>query len=358
MSAVATSAPNASWGSLANASAGQAPERRPVDAWLVPLFFAALMLLGLAGNSLVIFVICRHKQMRTVTNFYIANLAATDVTFLLCCVPFTALLYPLPAWVLGDFMCKFVNYMQQSRVSEDPKWPPQTSTILSGVLSGVALSCPFNPWLLETFPGHVPFVPECLDIWGEPQYGRRQTGPRPDTGRNAQLSALAGLGSGHVRHPDRHERGPLAPRRCRRRCSLCTASRRGPAPTAVRSSLAAPSSAPSRSTTCWRSTCCLWPPPVPATGPCCATWAARPCAPRPQTAPCRGSCWQSERALCGPRSRGWWPLWCCSSRPAGGPSSCSWCCRRWARRAPGTRAATRLTRSRSGHTACPTATPR
>lgn len=42
-----------------------------------------------------------------------ANLAATDMTFLLCCVPFTALLYPLPAWVLGDFMCKFVNYIQQ-----------------------------------------------------------------------------------------------------------------------------------------------------------------------------------------------------------------------------------------------------
>lgn len=42
-----------------------------------------------------------------------ANLAATDVTFLLCCVPFTALLYLLPAWVLGDFMCKFVNYIQQ-----------------------------------------------------------------------------------------------------------------------------------------------------------------------------------------------------------------------------------------------------
>ncbi|KFO28914.1 KiSS-1 receptor [Fukomys damarensis] len=75
-----------------------------------------LMLLGLAGNSLVIFVICRHKQMRTVSNFYIANLAATDVIFLVCCVPFTALLYPLPAWVLGDFMCKFVNYIQQVSV--------------------------------------------------------------------------------------------------------------------------------------------------------------------------------------------------------------------------------------------------
>ncbi|XP_025717015.2 kiSS-1 receptor [Callorhinus ursinus] len=116
MSALATSAPSASWGALADASDGPDPEPRPLDAWLVPLFFAALMLLGLAGNSLVIFVICRHKRMRTVTNFYIANLAATDVTFLLCCVPFTALLYPLPAWVLGDFMCKFVNYMQQVSV--------------------------------------------------------------------------------------------------------------------------------------------------------------------------------------------------------------------------------------------------
>uniref|UniRef100_A0A2K6QWT1 KISS1 receptor n=1 Tax=Rhinopithecus roxellana TaxID=61622 RepID=A0A2K6QWT1_RHIRO len=126
MHTVAMSGPNASWGAPANASGcpgcaanasdGPVPAPRAVDAWLVPLFFAALMLLGLVGNSLVIYVICRHKPMRTVTNFYIANLAATDVTFLLCCVPFTALLYPLPAWVLGDFMCKFVNYIQQVSV--------------------------------------------------------------------------------------------------------------------------------------------------------------------------------------------------------------------------------------------------
>ncbi|XP_008149049.2 LOW QUALITY PROTEIN: kiSS-1 receptor [Eptesicus fuscus] len=126
MCALANSGPNASRWALANASGcpgcganasdGPVPAMWSVDAWLVPLFFGALMLLGLTGNSLVIFVICRHKQMRTVTNFYIANLAATDMTFLLCCVPFTALLYPLPAWVLGDFMCKFVNYIQQVSV--------------------------------------------------------------------------------------------------------------------------------------------------------------------------------------------------------------------------------------------------
>ncbi|XP_075047910.1 G-protein coupled receptor 54-like [Mixophyes fleayi] len=84
-----------------------------VDAWLVPLFFTLIMLVGLVGNALVIYVITKHKQMRTVTNFYIANLAVTDITFLVCCVPFTATLYPLPSWVFGDVMCRGVNYLQQ-----------------------------------------------------------------------------------------------------------------------------------------------------------------------------------------------------------------------------------------------------
>lgn len=44
-----------------------------VDAWLVPTFFALIMLVGLVGNSLVIHVVTKHQQMKTVTNFYIGN---------------------------------------------------------------------------------------------------------------------------------------------------------------------------------------------------------------------------------------------------------------------------------------------
>lgn len=73
MRAAATPGPNASWAALGNGSDGPDPAPLPLDAWLVPLFFAALMVLGLAGNSLVIFVICRHKPMRTVSNFYIGE---------------------------------------------------------------------------------------------------------------------------------------------------------------------------------------------------------------------------------------------------------------------------------------------
>lgn len=85
MASEATLGPNASWwapsntsgcpGCGANASDGPGPAPRPLDAWLVPLFFAVLMVLGLVGNSLVIYVICRHKHMRTVTNFYIGELS-------------------------------------------------------------------------------------------------------------------------------------------------------------------------------------------------------------------------------------------------------------------------------------------
>lgn len=46
----------------------------------------------------------------------LANLAGTDIIFLVCCVPFTATLYPLPSWIFGDFMCKFVAYLQQVTV--------------------------------------------------------------------------------------------------------------------------------------------------------------------------------------------------------------------------------------------------
>lgn len=56
------------------------------DAWLVPLFYALIMLLGLVGNGLVIYVISKHRQMRTATNFYIGescvpHSVATEVTW-------------------------------------------------------------------------------------------------------------------------------------------------------------------------------------------------------------------------------------------------------------------------------------
>ncbi|KAI8491343.1 receptor [Branchiostoma belcheri] len=87
------------------------------EAFLVPLFFAIIMVVGLVGNYLVIYIIVKNKEMHTVTNYFILNLAVTDLSFLVFVVPFTASTYPLTSWVFGQFMCKFVIYYSQPGTS-------------------------------------------------------------------------------------------------------------------------------------------------------------------------------------------------------------------------------------------------
>ncbi|CAH1239149.1 KISS1R [Branchiostoma lanceolatum] len=100
------------------AEAGKLPLPVPMswDHYVPPAIFAFIFLVGLTGNSLVIYVVAFFRKMRTVTNFYLCNLAVADMTFLLCCVPFTAAQYAMPSWVFGEHMCKMVNYMMQVTV--------------------------------------------------------------------------------------------------------------------------------------------------------------------------------------------------------------------------------------------------
>ena len=78
---------------------------------LVPTTFFLLALMGLVGNCSVMFIICRHTDMQTVTNYFIANLAITDVATVLFCILPTALqssgIIPMSTGV-----CKGVNYIQ------------------------------------------------------------------------------------------------------------------------------------------------------------------------------------------------------------------------------------------------------
>ncbi|XP_066270016.1 G-protein coupled receptor 54-like [Branchiostoma lanceolatum] len=87
-----------------------------VTAYLMPAISAVVLLVGLTGNSLVIYTVARYREMHTVTNYYISNLAVTDLAFLVCCLPFSAANYVTFEWKLGLFMCKFVNYMMQVTV--------------------------------------------------------------------------------------------------------------------------------------------------------------------------------------------------------------------------------------------------
>ena len=64
-----------------------------------------MCVLGLLGNSLVIYVVLRFSKMKTVTNMYILNLAIADECFLVG-IPFLIATSATGDWPFGMIMCK------------------------------------------------------------------------------------------------------------------------------------------------------------------------------------------------------------------------------------------------------------
>ena len=72
--------------------------------------YAVLMCISLFGNSIVCYVIMRNRRMYTVTNFFIANMAVSDLFVTCCNVPFNIARYMLDEWPFGDFICHLMNF--------------------------------------------------------------------------------------------------------------------------------------------------------------------------------------------------------------------------------------------------------
>lgn len=49
--------------------------------------YSLTMLLGIAGNSLIIFTIFRYRRMKSTTNVFLASLASADLLLILICIP-------------------------------------------------------------------------------------------------------------------------------------------------------------------------------------------------------------------------------------------------------------------------------
>ena len=49
--------------------------------------YAATYVVGVAGNGLIIFTICRFRRLKTTTNVFLASLASADLLLILLCIP-------------------------------------------------------------------------------------------------------------------------------------------------------------------------------------------------------------------------------------------------------------------------------
>lgn len=69
------------------------------------LAYSAIILFGVTGNSMVIYVIYRFRNLRTVTNFFIVNLAVADLLINMLCLPFTLAYTLYGEWKFGQVLC-------------------------------------------------------------------------------------------------------------------------------------------------------------------------------------------------------------------------------------------------------------
>jgi len=77
----------------------------------VPILYGIVTVLGLIGNSLVIYVIVSKERMRTVTNFLLLNLAIADLSFVIVIPPSTAYVFAANRWPFGDIACRLMHYL-------------------------------------------------------------------------------------------------------------------------------------------------------------------------------------------------------------------------------------------------------
>lgn len=94
----------------------------PTDPWyqgeassIIPTFFFAIFfiasfILGIAGNSLVIYAFLSKKELRSHTNIFFINLSISDILVILVCVPVALTDLFLPDnWYYGYIYCKFLS---------------------------------------------------------------------------------------------------------------------------------------------------------------------------------------------------------------------------------------------------------
>lgn len=82
--------------------------------WVLIGTHTVVFIAGLVGNALVVIAVYRNHTMRTVTNYFIANLAVADFMVILFCLPPTVLWDVTETWFLGDALCKVLLYFQVS----------------------------------------------------------------------------------------------------------------------------------------------------------------------------------------------------------------------------------------------------
>lgn len=72
------------------------------------LVYVIIFIVGLFGNSIVLYIVITQKSMQTITNRFIACLSVSDLLICLFAIPFTPINALGKSWIFGAVMCKLI----------------------------------------------------------------------------------------------------------------------------------------------------------------------------------------------------------------------------------------------------------
>ncbi|XP_018650746.1 putative neuropeptide F-like receptor [Schistosoma mansoni] len=75
---------------------------------IVAVIYPLIIIFSTVGNSIVILTVTRSTAMRTITNLFISNLAASDLLMSFVAAPVTPIVFHMKNWKLPTFLCKLL----------------------------------------------------------------------------------------------------------------------------------------------------------------------------------------------------------------------------------------------------------
>lgn len=82
------------------------------EVWALATVLAALWLVSVVGNSLVLLVVQRSRRTQSTTNHFVVSLAGADLLLSLGVAPFALLQVAWGGWPLGGAACRALRYLQ------------------------------------------------------------------------------------------------------------------------------------------------------------------------------------------------------------------------------------------------------
>lgn len=80
-------------------------------------FFVAAVVVAAGGNLIVIWLVIAHKRMRTVTNYFLVNLAVADALISVANTLFNFVYFIYNDWFFGKAYCRFTLFIAPCTIS-------------------------------------------------------------------------------------------------------------------------------------------------------------------------------------------------------------------------------------------------